>query len=105
MLLPPLDLNLGVFDFIQARVLEWVAISFSRELPNPGIEPRSPELQVDSLPAEPPGKTKKTGLGRLSLLQGIFLTQRWDLRPLHWQVDSLPLRHLPAIPLTDLGKL
>ena len=26
------------------------------DLPNPGIEPRSPTLQVDSLPAEPPGK-------------------------------------------------
>ena len=26
-----------------------------RDLPNPGIEPRS-ELQADSLPAEPPGK-------------------------------------------------
>ena len=26
------------------------------DLPNPGIEPRSPALQVDSLPAEPPGK-------------------------------------------------
>ena len=30
------------------------------DLPNPGIEPRSPALQVDSLPAEPPGKPKKT---------------------------------------------
>ena len=26
------------------------------DLPNPGIEPRSPALQVDSLPSEPPGK-------------------------------------------------
>ena len=26
------------------------------DLPNPGIEPRSPTLQMDSLPAEPPGK-------------------------------------------------
>ena len=26
------------------------------DLPHPGIEPRSPALQVDSLPAEPPGK-------------------------------------------------
>ena len=26
------------------------------DLPNPGIEPRSPTLQVDSLPSEPPGK-------------------------------------------------
>ena len=28
------------------------------DLPNPGIEPRSPALQVDSLPSEPPGKPK-----------------------------------------------
>ena len=27
-------------------------------LPNPGIEPRSPALQADSLPAEPPGKPR-----------------------------------------------
>ena len=26
------------------------------DLPNPGIKPRSPALQEDSLPAEPPGK-------------------------------------------------
>jgi len=37
---------------LQARILEQVAISFSRDLPNPGIEPRSPALQADSLPAE-----------------------------------------------------
>jgi len=30
---------------------------------------------MDSLPAEPPGKPKNTGVGSLSLLQGIFLTQ------------------------------
>ena len=45
------------------------------DLPNPGIEPRSPELQADSLSAEPQGKLKSTGVGSLSLLQGIFLTQ------------------------------
>ena len=27
------------------------------DLPNPGIEPRSPALQADSLPSEPPGQT------------------------------------------------
>ena len=26
------------------------------DLPNPGIEPRSPALQADALPSEPPGK-------------------------------------------------
>ena len=45
------------------------------DLPNPGIKPRSPTLQADSLPAEPLGKPKNTGVGSLSLLQGIFPTQ------------------------------
>ena len=45
------------------------------ELPNPGIEPSSPTLQADSLPAELPGKPKNTGVGSLSLLQWIFPTQ------------------------------
>ena len=37
----------------------------------------SPALQADSLPAELQGKPKNTGVGSLSLLQGIFLTQEW----------------------------
>ena len=37
------------------------------DLPNTGIEPRSPTLQADSLPAEPPGKPKNTGVGSPSL--------------------------------------
>ena len=45
------------------------------DLPNPGIEPRTPALQVDSLLSKPPGKPKKTGVGSLPLLQGIFQTQ------------------------------
>ena len=32
------------------RILEWVAIPFSGDLPNPRIEPGSPALQADSLP-------------------------------------------------------
>ena len=61
------------------------------DLPNPGIEPRSPTLQVDSLPAEPQGQPKNTGLGSLSLLPRIFLTQEsnWVGSPA-LQVDSLP---------------
>ena len=34
---------------LEARILEWVAISFSRGLPDPGIEPSSSALQADSL--------------------------------------------------------
>ena len=53
------------------------------DLPNPGIKPRSPSLQADSLPAEPPGKPKNTGVGSLSLLQRIFLTQKLNQSLLH----------------------
>ena len=38
------------------RTLEWVPYSFSRDLPNPGIEPGSPALQADSLPTELSGE-------------------------------------------------
>ena len=41
---------------LQARLLEWVAILFSRGSSNPGIEPGSPALQADSLLSETPGK-------------------------------------------------
>ena len=34
----------SVHGILQARILEWVAISFSRDLPDPGIEPASPAL-------------------------------------------------------------
>ena len=61
-----------VRGILQARILEWIAFPFSWVLPNPGIEPRSPALHVDSLPAESPGKPKNTGVGSLSLLQRIF---------------------------------
>ena len=44
----------------------WSGQTFSStgDLSNLGIEPRSPALQVDSLPAEPQGKPKTTGVGR-----------------------------------------
>ena len=53
------------------------------DLPNPGTEPRSPALQVDSLSAEPQGKPKNIGVGSLSLLQWIFLTQESNRGLLH----------------------
>ena len=48
----------SVHGIFKARILAWVAIPFPRGLPNPEIEPRSPALQVDSLPSEPLGKPK-----------------------------------------------
>ena len=41
----------------------WSGLPFPSpgDLPNPGIEPRSPALQADTLPSEPPGKLKRRG--------------------------------------------
>ena len=49
----------SVHEILQARILEWAAISFSGDLSNPGIEPRPPALQADSLLFEPLGKHKE----------------------------------------------
>ena len=51
--------DFSVHEILQARILEWVAITFSRDLPNPGTEPKSPASQADSLPSEPPRKLHK----------------------------------------------
>ena len=66
-------------------------------LPDPGMEPRSPTLQADSLPAEPKGKSKNTGVGSLSLLQGIFLTQEsnWGLLHCRWILYQLSYQGNP----------
>ena len=90
------------------RILEWVLFSFPPpgDLPDPGIEPGSPALQTDSSPSEPSGTLKSeseshsvvsdslrshgiyspwnspgqdTGVGSLSLLQGIFPTRGLNL--------------------------
>ena len=52
-------------------------------LPNPGIKPRSPALQADSVPSDPPVKPKNTGVGSQSFLQRIFPTQKLNQGLLH----------------------
>ena len=46
----------SVHGIFQARILEWVAILFSRGSPNTEIELGSPALQADALPSEPSRK-------------------------------------------------
>ena len=72
---------------------------FQGIFPNPGIKPRSPTLQADSLPPEPPGKPKNTGVGSLSLLQEIFLTQElnWGLLHCRWILYLLSYQGSPYI--------
>ena len=72
----PMDYR--VHGILLARALECIAFPFSRGSSwprslnpgRPGIEPRSPTFQADSLPAKPPGKPKNTGVGSLSFSSG-----------------------------------
>ena len=88
-----------VHGILQARILEWVAFAFSRNVPNPGIEPRSPALQVNSLPAEAPGKPKNSGVGSLTLASRSSRPRNWtrvsyiavDSFFFFFAVDSLPI--------------
>ena len=97
-----------VHGILQARILEWVAFPFSRG----SSQPRSSAMQVDSLPAEPQGKPKNTGVDSLSLLWWIFPTQelnrgvlhcRWSLYQLSYQgiPDSLALPNFVADKRTE----
>ena len=89
----PIDCT--VHGILQARMLEWAAFPFSRRSSQPSEdEPRSLALQADSLPAEPQGKLKNTGVCSLSLCQRILPTQesnrgllhcRWILYQLSYQ--------------------
>ena len=65
----------SVHGILQARILEWGAISFSkgsspRGLHLPGIEVSSPTLQNYSLPSEPPGEYSKQPDSNLSASLG-----------------------------------
>ena len=53
---------LGSFlhGILHVRVMEWVAIAFSRLSSDPGIKPRSPAFQADALTSESPGNSANT---------------------------------------------
>ena len=58
----PMDHGLpssSVHRILQVRILEWVAISFSKGSSDPGIELRSPTSQADALTSEPPRRGHK----------------------------------------------
>ena len=65
----PMDYT--VHGILQARILEWVAVAFSRGSSQPRDRTQVSHIAADSLPAEPQGKPRNTGVGSLSLLQWI----------------------------------
>ena len=73
----------SVHESLQARILEWVTMPSSRGSSQPRIEPRSPALLADCLTSKPPRKLKNTGVGSLTLLQGIFPSKELNQGLLH----------------------
>ena len=61
-----------------SRQESWSGLPFSPpgDLPNPGIEPRSPALQADALTSDPPGKLGKGQMGGLFSFILIALRRR-----------------------------
>ena len=64
-----------VHGILQARILEWAAFPFPRGSSQPTDQTQVSGIACDSLPDEPQGKPKNTGMSGLSLLQRIFPTQ------------------------------
>ena len=60
---------------LQSRTLEWGDFPFSSGSSQPREQAQVSRMAGGSLPGEPPGKAKNTGVGSLSLLQQICLTQ------------------------------
>ena len=77
----PMDYT--VHRILQARILEWVAFPLSSGSSQPRDQIQVSHIAVDSLPAEPQGKPKTTGVGNLSLLQQIFPSQELNQALLH----------------------
>ena len=85
---------------LQVRILEWVAIPFSRASSQTIDQTQVSRITGDSLPAEPPKKPKNTGEGSLTLLQQIFLTQESNQGLLHRRWILYQLSHMGMMAVT-----
>ena len=84
--------------------MEWVAFPFCRGSSQTRVRTQgSPTLQADFLSAEPQGMPRNTGVGSLSLLQGIFLTQGLNLGLQHCRQTLLPSEP-PGFPDSSVSK-
>ena len=83
----------SVLGISQARIRSGLPFTFPGDLPDSEIEPESPALQVDSLPADSQGKPKNPGVGSLSPFQWIFSIQESNVKRIiqHDQIGFIPL--------------
>ena len=60
--------------FSRQKYWSWLPFPFPGDLPNLGVKPRSPAMQVDSLPSEPQGSPEEEGIW---LKAEDFLASAW----------------------------
>ena len=87
-----------------SRQKYWKGLPFPSpgDLPHPGIEPRSPALQADSLPAELPGKPKITVSQFSSVAQSCLIL----CNPMNRSTPGLPVHHqLPEFTQTHVHRV
>ena len=97
-----------VHGILQARIPEWIVLFFSRGSSQPRDQTQVFALQANSLPIEPPGKPKNTGVGsypfssgsswprdqtRVSCIAGRFFTN-WAIREAPTMVEVMKIMHL-----------
>ena len=83
---------------LQARILEWVAIPSSMGSSQPGIKPRSPAFQADSLLSEPPAKPLLNEVRVLLREFQALCSQNRQPFPAESMVSSQILRAVPNFP-------
>ena len=83
---------------------EWTAMPSSRASSQRRDHTQVTHISANSLPSEPPGKPNNTGVGSLSLLQGIFPTQESNQGLLHcrWILYKLSYQGRPMYLYTHI---
>ena len=85
--------NRNTFPLTDGRVKMWWVRVLSRSVVSDSLQPHGIEPASFLCPRYSPGKNTGVSNLSLSLLQRIFPIQGLNLYLLHWQVDSVPLRH------------
>ena len=98
----------SVHGIFQQEYWSGLPFPFPGDLPNPGVEPGSSALQVDTLPSEPPGKPwtspgQNTGVGSFIPSPADLPNPGIEPESLALQVDSLPTE-LSGKPLRSYNK-
>ena len=72
----------------------WSGLPFPspRDLPNPGIEPRSPEFQADDLTSEPPGKPQYNTYSNAQILYEMSSSINRDICLSSSNIETMPLQ-------------